>query len=180
MHTSIKPITEKYLLNFGLYYLKRFPTTKNNFKNILKQKIELSCNTYKDQSLEKCYEMMEHLIENMVARGYLNDEMYLEATLHSFKSKGLSSKMIHFKLAQKGVCKKTIDEAIGPYGNEEELVSMVRMMKRKKLGAYSKDTTPEDIQKHKGYLQRNGFDLDTIQKGIKLSIDECQEILDSF
>lgn len=180
MNTSIKPITEKYLLNFGQYYLKRFPTTKNHFKEILKQKIELSCTIYKDQSIEKCYEMMERLIENMIARGYLNDEAYLEGSLHTFKSKGLSSKMIRFKLAQKGLSKKAIEDVIGSCSHEEELASMLRMMKRKKLGAYSKNISSITIQKHMGYLQRNGFDLDTIQKGIKLSIDECEEILDSL
>jgi regulatory protein len=180
MSPKIKPIEEKYLYNFATYYLNRFPCSINHFKAMMKRKIEHAFSIYQSPPLEECFEMLQKITKRLIEQGYLNDDLYLEGSLNSFKSKGLSNKMIRFKLEQKGLSKNTIDHIPSIDSQEEDLKALITVMKRKKIGPFSLKNEEEQKMKQMAYLARNGFCLETIQKGLRLNLEECLELLNEF
>lgn len=180
MKTSIKPISEKYLYNYGIYYLKKFPSPIGHFKKLMSQKIERSYAFFQSPPLEECFEMLEKVIHTLIKQGFLNDSLYLEGSLTSYKSKGLSNKMIRFKLEQKGISKAIINELPQIYSEDDDLKRLIIIMKKKKMGPYATEIIKEQKIKHISYLARNGFSLEVVQKGLNLSIDDCQNLLEDI
>lgn len=203
-HSNIKPekaarkkvpkkITESYLHNAGLYYLERFATSSHNFHQVMLRKVRKSCLYHKDQDLEACRVMVEALVLKFERAGLLNDSLYLEGMVRSYRRRGLSSRMILQKLGQKGLKEADILTALNrcdadmlPQVQEQEqqshpdLIAAARYCRSKKLGAFTPDDRSADpavFQKQMGKLARAGFSYETAQTALNAPRDELESLL---
>lgn len=190
-------ITETYLHNSGLYYLQRYATSSANFRTVMLRKVKRSCQHHQDQNYEDCAGLVEALILKFEASGLLNDQMYLEGAIRSFRRKGLSKRAIFKKLSQKGLNEDQILPVLSahdedliniPYSDhntdhQAEITAAAIFCRRKRLGAFNPaprdNNDPErdnDHQKQMAKLARAGFGFDVVRKVLAKSREELEEL----
>lgn len=185
-----KKITEKYLRNSGLYYLKRFVSSSENFRKVMKRKIYKSCQHHEDQKIDDCHIILEKVVKDFEEAGYLNDELYSRAMVRSLVKSGKSKTMINQKLRQKGLTTDQIQQALSFIMAEYdenldlEMASAAKLCKKKRIGPFQRtetDLDDEDAKKDHmrslGILSRAGYSYDTAQKALNLTHDEAIEMI---
>ncbi len=175
-----KKITEKYLYNSGLAYLQRFPTSTPHFRRIMGRKIDRSCNYHKDQSREVCSAFLETTIATFTRMGLLDDAAYVQGMVNSLRRRGLSRQGILSKLQQKGLGHEAVLQALQTCDEDRgdvpaDLAAALLLMRRKKLGPFRK--AEADRNKELASLARAGFDFDTAQKALNLSLEDAENLL---
>jgi regulatory protein len=164
-----KKITETYLYNAGLHYLKRYTASTPHFQYIMMRKIKKSCAHHTDQDLETCKNLLIKTTEKLTEQGFLNDNQYTHGMITSYRKRGVSKKAIHAKLSQKGLSAELISETlekIDTYAIENykdpELDAALTHARKKRLGPFSriKSLSEKDIQRALGSFARAGFSFD--------------------
>jgi regulatory protein len=176
---KIKPrkITRSYLENAGAYYLERFPASIMQFKKVMGQKIERSCKDNPEQERSFCLSLLDEVVEKFVGLGYLNDNSYAQALLHSLQSRGMSRMRILGTLRTKGVDTELIQSIMPAADAEQERSAALRWAKKKRLGPFCLRVRDNDMQRGMGSLARAGFGYDIAHWVMSLSPDEAQELL---
>lgn len=184
-----KRITESYLHNAGLYYLERYATSSHNFRQVMLRKAKKSCMHHKDQEYERCVALIDALVLKFEKAGLLNDTLYLEGMVRSYRRKGLSSRMIRQKLGQKGLSEADILKVLNHYDQDmqpqdtpyaPDLIAAARYCRSKKLGAYTSAAKAQDettLQKQLSKLARAGFSYEISQKVLSSGFDELESML---
>lgn len=110
---------------------------------------------------------LEEIIEILKENNYINDMDYIERTIKEYKAlKNLSIKEINYKLLQKKVNKKYLDEYI--YQNKEELLGFeIQSAKNIFLKKLNNNEEIEDIKK---YLYNKGY----MSECINIALEEIQ------
>ena len=161
-----KKITERYLYNAGLHYLKRYTSSVAHFRTIMMRKIHKSCKHHTDQDLETCKEQLNQTVEKMQELGFLNDEQYSYGMINSYRKRGVSQKAIFAKLGQKGLSKDLIAETLEKidtqYAQEHgnpELAAALTHARKKRLGPFTRieNPTEKDTRRALGSFARAGF-----------------------
>ncbi len=182
-----KKITESYLYNSSLYYLQRFASSSGHLRNIMNKKISKSCQYHTEQDFSECTKILEKVIEKLKEQNFLNDELYTEAMVNSYRNKGLSSKMITQKLKLKSIPNELIQSKIRKINNQieeisnnqsAELISALRLSKKKKIGAFSSGLKPKE--KELAMLARNGFNYEIAQKSLNMSKEEAEKLINNI
>ncbi len=111
--------------------------------------------------------MVDEAIEYFKELNYINDEVYVERAINEFKAlKNMSIKEVEYKLVQKGVRKKIIDDYICK--NKETMleyeISSAKSIILKKQGKLEE----KDI---KDYLYKKGYMTDSIN----IAFDDLNE-----
>jgi len=117
--------------------------------------------------LEEDENMVDEAIEYFKELNYINDSVYVERAVAEFiKLKNMSIKEIEYKITQKGVRKKIIDDYICK--NKETMleyeISSAKAIIQKKQGK----TEEKDIR---DYLYKKGYMLDSIN----IAFDDINE-----
>lgn len=187
-----RKITENYLRNSGLYYLQRYTASIAHFRSVMTRKIDLSCNFHQEQNKEECLKHLETVIAEFTDLGYLDDSAYARGTVFSLRRKGLSARMIHMRLKQKGIAPDTTEQMLEQYAYEnppldeemegkEDMRAAITLAKRKKIGPYYTKPIKDDEEKQKLYARwlgafgRAGFDYQTCRKVLELDISEFED-----
>lgn len=175
-----KRITESYLHNSGLYYLERYHASSGHFRTVMLRKVKKSCMHHTDQNYEECAKLVNHLVEKFVNSGLLNDDLYLQGMIASFRRKGLSKRMIMQKLITKKLDSDQIERYLQKHDEEveaknPELKSAAIMCRKKKLGSYA--TSERDLQKELAKLGRAGFTYETSRKILEMDKDEVEDLI---
>lgn len=178
-----KKITERYLYNAGLHYLKRYTASSSHFRNVMMRKVRKSCRHHIDQDLEKCKETLDKIIEKLTEEGFLNDPQYTYGMTASYRKRGVSKKYIETKLRQKGLPAELIAEtidAIDTHNHTEhenpEIAAALIHARKKRLGPYSKTTAPQtdkDLQRALGSFARAGFSYEIARHVLDLPASEA-------
>jgi len=101
---------------------------------------------------------VEDAIEYFKELGYINDASYIERSINEFINlKSLSIKEISYKLCQKGVSKKLVDEYI--YNHKEEILEYEINSAKKIWNKKIKDSDEETV---KTFLYKKGYMQDTV------------------
>jgi regulatory protein len=162
-----KRITETYLFNAGQAYLQRFPTSLAHFRTVMIHKIKRSLAYHQKPELNECEKMLGAVTERFLRLGLLNDEAYRKGLIRSYQNKGLSQKMIAQKLALKSLPTQELQTDM----EQDEFLSALIFIRRKKLGAYASNKDP---QKMLGSLARAGYSYDIAHKVLSLTMDEIE------
>lgn len=170
-----KKITPTYLENSALFYLQRFATSVANFRTVMKRKIDKSC-AFHEVSPVEYYPLIENLIERYTKVGLLNDEVFTQSKVNSFRRRGDSKKMITQKLLSKGLgfdaieagLEKHASELDEDYDGHAEMIAAKAYIKRRRLGAYRSQENEETQQKDLASLARAGYSYDTAKKALDL------------
>ena len=106
--------------------------------------------------------MLEDMIDYLKEASYINDQDYIEKTIHNFMAlKNLSIKEIVYKLMAKGINKTEIEDYM--YENRDELEAYEIQSAENILYKKSLSMEQEEI---KQYLLKKGYQLDNINKAI--------------
>jgi regulatory protein len=101
-------------------------------------------------------EMLEDIIEYLKEAGYIDDYSYTEKQVHEYMLlKTMSIKEIEYKLYQKGIDRKIIEEYISK--NREELEEYEKQSIEK---IKNKKTTQMDDEEIKTYLYKKGYKVE--------------------
>lgn len=179
-----KKITEKYLYNSGLAYLQRFPASTPHFRRIMSRKIERSCNYHKEQDREGSNALLDGAIATFTRMGLLNDDAYLQGMVNSLRRRGLSRQAILSKLQQKGLSSGEITRVLSSHEEESgnalpaDFAAALLLARRKRLGPFRK--IEADRNKELAAIARAGFDFETAQKILALSLTEAEEFLNTI
>lgn len=179
-----KRITETYLHNSGLYYLERYSASSAHFKTVMLRKVKRSCLHHKDQSFDDCCSLVEKLVEKFINAGLLNDDLYLQGMVSSYRKKGLSKRMITQKLQMKGLKADQIQKFINKYdennndNENSEIKAAAIFCRRKKLGAFrTKPLEENGHDKEIAKLARAGFQYDIIKQIRDKNLNELETII---
>lgn len=178
-------ISETYLHNSGLYYLERYSASSAHFKTVMLRKVKRSCMHHTDQNYEECAKLVDKLIEKFVQSGLLNDDLYLQGMISSFRRKGLSHRIIIQKLTLKGIEPDKTAEYLNRYdentsdtSEEAEKKAAAIFCRRKKVGAFRPERIKAtDPQKEMAKMARAGFQYDVIKKILEMGKEDLEEII---
>lgn len=190
-----RPLKQSNIENMALSYLGRFATTTAHFRKVMLAKIERRCQRQNTPFVRDYTEMLDDVIKRFQDYGYLNDSAYIDSKIKGGLRAGQSLSKIQSLLFQKGVSREEIDEAITRYkksAEEEgfgdlELKAALRLMRKKRMGCYSKtdpssSLSPEDARKNKERFYRRmagaGFSYDIVNRLYDMPHDEAEEIID--
>lgn len=147
---------------------------KNRMEDALKQaKLKaLSLLNYMDRTevglrqklKEKSYseEVIEQTLDYVKSFGYINDISYAERYILN-KQNSKSRQEIYMALAQKGISKEDIEQAMEQsYEAEVEIEAIRRLCEKKHFSA--EDSSDAEKQKMYGYLVRKGFRSEEVRK----------------
>jgi len=157
---TARKVDAAYLERAGLYYLERFSTSSENFRRVLKRKIDRRCKL-RGESPEQFYPLIAPLVERYQQSGLLDDTRYAEAKVASLRRKGLSKRMIQAKLKEKGIESDIIENGIAA-DDTSEMDAALNLVRRKKLGKVA-----EKHNRDLGALARAGFSYAIAKRALK-------------
>lgn len=170
---TVRKITKKRLKNIGLYYLKRFESSTENLRSVLKRRVDKYAFIFSDFDKVEAYQWIDELIEEFEGLGYIDDERYATIKVKAYINSGKSAKYIQGKLRQKGVDEQTVENLL----NEQEynpFEMALKFAKKKKIGPFRErdEERAELKQKDMTKLVQAGFDYDTVLEVLDYNLDE--------
>lgn len=171
-HKPQKKITPQRLKNIGLYYLKRFESSVENLRNVLRRRVDAYARENPEWKKDEAYQWVEDVLAEFERLHYLDDARFTEIKVRSYLSAGKPARYIQNKLREKGIKAADIEEIL----QEQEynpLEMALRLAKRKKIGPYrAEEQRREFKQKDMGTLVRAGFDYDIICEVLDYKVEE--------
>jgi regulatory protein len=181
-----KKITDTYLRNYGLFYLGRFASSTENFRKIMRRRIDNSCRHHKEQDRAACNEMLERVIADFTRSGLLNDDVYARGLANSLRRRGLSGKSVLLKLGQRGIGNAAAKAALAEWdrenGADPDLTAALRTARKKRIGPFAsslRETADPEKKKQRALaaLARAGFEYDLCLKVMGMPPEEAEELL---
>lgn len=162
-----RKITRQYLENAALYYLQRYASSAENFRQVMRRKIKRSCDFHKTDP-ESFYPMVDDLAERYKSSGLLDDKVFSDARVASLRRQGRSTGDILAKLQAKGLARADIEAALNAHNSaseaeDPELEAAIRLARRKRLGQAQ---DPETQRKELAKLGRAGFGYETARAAL--------------
>lgn len=139
-----------------MYTIEEFDREKTKvFKYItFKKRTENEIRTKFKKDIDE--DMLEDIIEYLKEAGYINDYNYIERQVQEYMAlKSMSIKEIQYKLYQKGIDRKVIEEYISK--NREELEEYERKSLKK---IKDKKSNQMDEEQLKAYLYKKGYKIE--------------------
>lgn len=163
-HQAARKMTPKRLKNIGLYYLKRFESSTENLRTVLRRRV--TDYAYKDPDFNKneAFVWIEELLSDFNRWGYLNDARYAELKVRDYLAAGKPARYIQNKLKQKGVSENLTREILQNQDYDTKEMAL-KFAKKKKIGPFRTDEAQrlENRQKDMGTLIRAGFEYDVVR-----------------
>ncbi len=158
-----KKITPQRLKNIALYYLKRFDSSTDNLRQVLRRRVNDYAYHNPEWHKEDAYAWIESLLVDFERLGYLDDGRYAEIKVKNYVAAGKSARYITGKLKQKGIDEGRISCLL----EEQEydpFATALHFARKKGIGPFRAIEKREECrQKDMGTLLRAGFDYDTVQ-----------------
>lgn len=167
-----KKITPQRLKNIGLYYLKRFESSVENLRSVLRRRIDAYARENPEWNKQEAYGWAEEVLSEFERLHYLDDSRYAEIKVRSYLNSGKPARYIETKLKAKGINAAEIAEILV----EQEynpLEMALKLAKRKKIGPYrAAESRREFRQKDMATLVRAGFDYDVVCEVLNREAEE--------
>ncbi len=173
----LRKITKQRLKNIGLYYLKRFESSVENLRGVLRRRVNDYAYQNKDFNKEEAFNWIEEILSDFERYGYLDDARYSEIKIKNYITAGKSPRYIQGKLREKGIDAYLIEKLL----DEQEydpLESAIKLARKKHIGPFCKDENlrKERRSKDLAVLVRSGFDYDIALKVLESSIDDLAQV----
>ena len=165
-----KKITPQRLKNIALYYLKRFESSTQNLRQVLRRRVNDYAYHNPEWHKQEAYEWIEELLADFERLGYLDDARYAEMKVKDYAASGKSARYIVGKLKLKGIGES---EVIALLENQEydPFAAALHFAKKKKIGPFRDESVREENrQKDLGALVRAGFDYDTASQVLSYEV----------
>lgn len=157
-----KKITPQRLKNIGLYYLKRFESSVENLRGVLRRRIDAYAYENQEWNKQEAYQWVEDILAEFEKMHYLDDARFTEIKVRSYLNAGKPARYIKNKLCLKGIGEDAVETLLTQM-EYDPLEMALKLAKRKKIGPYrSAEERREFRQKDMGTLVRAGFDYDVV------------------
>ena len=158
---SPKKITPQRLKNIALYYLKRFDSSVDNLRQVLRRRVSDYAYHNPEWNKAEAYDWIEQILADFERYGYLDDNRYAEIKVKNYVAAGKSARYIAGKLKQKGIAEAVVEELLEEQ-DYQPFETALAFARKKKIGPYrEQEKRAEFRQKDLGALVRAGFDYDT-------------------
>ena len=173
---KLKKISKQRLKNIALYYLKRFESSVENLRQVLKRRTDDYAYHNTEFNKSEAYAWIEEILSDFERLKYLDDARYTEIKIQGYLNAGKPARYIKAKLQQKGIKADLIDDILAEQ-TYNPFDMALKLAKKKKIGPYRKDADARKTnrQKDMATLIRAGFDYD-----IALSVLEQNFINDDI
>lgn len=159
-----KKITPQRLKNIALYYLKRFDSSIDNLRQVLRRRINTYAYYHPEWNKQEAFQWVEDILKDFEDYGYLNDARYTEMKVKNYLAAGKSQRYIITKLRQKGISEAMVSSLIDKQ-EYDPFETALHFAQKKKIGPFRvADNRSEFRQKDMGTLLRAGFDYDVVQQ----------------
>lgn len=176
-----RPLTAAALENAAVTYLSRFASSSGNLRRVLMRKIARAARDGEAGQAESGARMVDALIARYIEKGLLNDRAYAAQAASSLARRGASRFSIAGKLAQKGVEKGLVRQAVATLdeeGGASEIAAACALVRRRRLGPYrAPGKRAEFREKDLASLARAGFGLDLARRVLHAKDIEALERL---
>jgi regulatory protein len=170
-----KPIPRKvdgaYLERAALYYLERFASSSENFRKVLKRKIDRRCRA-RGEEPQAFYALIDPIIERYKASGLLNDALYTQSQVASLRRRGGSKRAINAKLAAKGLRGEEVAQII-EQDETDELQAARNYARRRRLGHWRTKNPADYHDKDLAALARAGFSYVHAKAALAPEVEEA-------
>lgn len=152
----------------SLSYLARFSSTRAGLARHLKKKFRHAEGEALSALLEECLARLEEF-------RLLDDARFAADRARGLRAQGKSGRAIRQKLAEKGVDRALVDEAMRDEDAHAELVAAVRLAKRRRLGPFR--TKDADEMRELAALGRAGFSYEIARKVLALDLSDAEAMI---
>lgn len=160
---ALRKITPQRLKNIALYYLKRFESSVDNLRQVLRRRVNDYARRTPDFNKHEAYQWIEDILNDFQRLRYLDDDRYARLKVQNYLAAGKPERYIKTKLCQKGIKADEISRLVGEseYNPEEMALKIAR---KKRIGPFRPDeqSRRENRQKDMAALIRAGFDYDVV------------------
>lgn len=161
-----RKVSERYLENAALHYLKRYAATVSQLKRVLLRRVDRSLRFHGGDRAE-ALRWIDALTDKLSRGGLLNDSGYAEQKAHSLRASGRSSRVISQKLRLKGVAPELVAQKLAQATAEisEDAAALI-WARKKRLGPFRREahSRQEHRQKDLAALARAGFSFAIAKK----------------
>ncbi len=175
-----RPITEDYLQRAALYYLERYASSAENLRRVLRRKVRRSC-LHHGTPPEAHEAEIEAVVGRCLRVGHLDDARYAEMRAETLRRRGLSTRMILAKLAEKGVDADLARTALSSVdgradaGSDADEAAARAFARRRRLGPYRRADREEKRDRDLAALARGGFAFETARRIVDSAVDDVNE-----
>lgn len=175
----------KRLENKALHYLGRYASTQARLREVLKR---FALRKMPDEEPERMAALVEKMVADCAAKGYVNDKVFAEQKTASLRRQGSSRFQIQRKLYEKGVDRDTIATAIQDHDDDNdhdtEVEAALIYARKRRLGPYARPPVGSLEMKdgwrdrHYASLARAGFSSSTV--GVIMGLETPEEAEEIF
>lgn len=185
------PPTPETLGAAALAYLARYAASEATVRRVLTARIQRALRDHPDFAADETRQQtLREAIDAIILRyrgiGFLNDVVFAETKAGSLRRRGQSRRMIAQTLAQQGIDRSTIEQAMTVAddersGEEADLEAARLLARRRRLGPYRTTDLPDAVARFKadrrdaGVLARAGFSGGVIRKVLGTTLDELDD-----
>jgi regulatory protein len=165
--------TKRRLNNIALFYLKRFSSTAENLRQVLRRRV-LKMTHEKPELRADAYAAIDEIVAGFVANGAIDDARYAASKVRFDQVMKKPKAKTAAKLRAKGVAAATIKDALETESMEDaDFQAGLAIARRRRIGPYrTTERTRETDQKDLAVLARGGLDFATAKRVLNWTDDQ--------
>jgi regulatory protein len=175
-----KPATAAALEHVALHYLERYASSSANLRRVLLRRVARAARAH-DSDPAAGERLVDEIIARYLRSGLLDDRAYATSQAASLRRRGASRHGIRGRLAQKGVARDLVEDALGSdaEARSSELAAACALVRRRRLGpCRAEGDRARFRQKDLAALARAGFDLGLARRVLALTDAEAVAALE--
>jgi regulatory protein len=154
-----RSVTHDRLEHWASRHLERYSCSAANLKFVLKRRVK-RVEVELETEFPEAGNWIDQIVNDLVARGYLNDLAYAITMARQMRTRGSSGLRIEARLLDKGVSRDVARSAIEQASaNDGDLEAASRYARRRRLGPYRADPEERRVRRDRDLaaLGRSGF-----------------------
>ena len=178
MPTRRKPrkLTPERVRKSALHYLNQRAASREQLRRVLRRRADRSRKVHGGDR-DEMMEWIEETLDWCERLGYLDDAKVARDRARAMRRRGASTRAVRAKLREKGIASDHVDAALGDDPGEE-LRAALRLLRRRKMGPWSRVEVDADRRKRElGVLGRAGFAYDVAKRAREMPLDEAEGLL---
>lgn len=185
------PPSQNVIHEWALAYLTNRPASVAVMKKVLQRRIDAWARRAAkagegadeiESGVATAKERALAVIERLTSSGLLNDVVYAKQRAERLTREGKSRRAVAFDLAQKGIARE-LARASAPTDPETELAAAVALVRKKRLGAFSRKSGAEIDAKERhrwlGALARAGYSFSIADRALRMDREAAEDLLRS-
>jgi regulatory protein len=181
------PPDESWLREAAIAHLARYPSTQVGLARVLERRIDkwaIRARRNEDSDVVAAQvatarALIPPIVAKLAGIGAVNDDAFAKGRSRSLTRAGTSPRAVRASLTAKGVPPDIAREA-APLDPEREYGACLAAARKRRIGPFGAEVSPEARNKQRATLARGGFSDRTIRDIFKLTRDEAEEQLNAW